>query len=397
MIKKITASLLVLIMIFALASCAFIKDKNIEPTSPAPVLSESVELGEKKVAVLVPAGTQFTEGTLAAKYIQSAYSANVIIKEYDNKYDLAENKNSIISVSEQVAKDASVGAIVYAKATRTTNNAITAAKEINPDLKIICIEPEESADKLASKSDLVLCVDWVSAASDMVACAKAQGAEYFVMSHPNRHTGLAGSDDTSLLAATAKSAIEKECQNQGITFVRLDAPDPISPGGKEAVVKEIREKLKIFDEDGTISGENVAIFSTDYHIQDELIKIANEKKYIYISPSFPSAYNGIADYYTVNLPQNPYDTVSFKSEAAKAATGNAKHCYYNYSLETVLLTGAVHTAFDLMAGKTTSQNLKERIALRLNDAAASDNFAIKSFGGSSNIFSAYCPAFETLK
>ena len=390
--------MLVLIMIFALASCAFIKNnKTDEPASAAPVLSEAVELGDKKVAILVPAGTQFNEASMAAKYIQSAYSANVIIKEYDNSYALAENKNNLITVSEQAANDASVGAIVYAKSTRLTSEAINAAKAINPDLKIICIEPEDSADKIAAKSDLVLCVDWVSAAADMVACAKAQGAEYFIMTSFNRHTSGYGSDNTSMLAATAKNAFSQACKNNEIKFIHLNTPDPISSGGTKAVIKEIRDTLARYDEDGTLSGENVAIFSTDYHIQSDLVSIANEKNYIYISPSFPSAYNGIADYYKVSLPQNPYDTAAFKAEAVKAATGNAKLGYYNYSLETVLLTGAVHTAFDMLAGKTTSKNLSERTALRLNDAAASDKFTVRNFGGSANIFAAYCPAFETLK
>ncbi len=398
MIKKITAALLVLTMIFTLASCAFLKKEPAETPSPAvPVISETVVTGDKKVAILLPAGTQFNEASLAAKHIQAAYSSNVIIKEYDNSYALSENKNNIIAVAEQAANDASVGAVVFAKATRLTSEAITAAKAINPDLKIICIEPEDSAEKIASKSDLVLCVDWVSAATDIVACAKAQGAEYFVMTSFNRHTSGQGSDNNSMLAATIKTAVTNECQKQEIKFIHLNTPDPISSGGKTAVIKEIRDTLKRYDEDGTLSGENVAIFSTDYHIQDELIKIVNEKKYIYISPSFPSAYNGIGDYYEVTMPQNPYETANFKTIAASAATGNAKLGYYNYSLETVLLTGAVHTAFDMLAGKTTSENLSERVNLRLNDASANSKFATKNFGGITNIFASYCPAFEKLK
>ena len=396
MIKKITAALLVLIMIFTLASCALIKKEN-EPTSATPVISETVEIGDKKVAILVPAGSQFNEGTLAANHIKASYSSNVIVKEYDNSYALAENKSNIITVSEQVAKDTSVGAIVYAKATRLTSEAITAAKAVNPELKIICIEPEDSADKIAAKSDLVLCVDWVSAAADMVACAKAQGAEYFVMTSFNRHTSGYGSDNTSMLAATAKTALSQECKNQGITFIHINTSDPISSGGKKTVVKEVRDTLARYDEEGTISGENVALFSTDYHLQDELIKIANEKSYICISPAFPSAYNGVSDYYKVEFPQDLYNTAGFKTTAASATTGNARFGYYNYSLETVLLTGAVHTAFDMIAGKTTSENLSERVALRLNDASANDKFVAKNFGGSENIYSAYCPAFESLK
>ena len=33
----------------------------------------------------------------------------------------------------------------------------------------------------------------------------------------------------------------------------------------------------------------------------------------------------------------------------------------------------------------------------VGDAAANEKFTVKNFGGSENIFAAYCPAFETLK
>ena len=51
----------------------------------------------------------------------------------------------------------------------------------------------------------------------------------------------------------------------------------------------------------------------------------------------------------------------------------------------------------MIAGKTTNENLSERVTLRLNDASANDKFEVKNFGGSENIYSAYCPAFEALK
>lgn len=404
MFKKLTAMLLVFVLTVTLSSCYFMKKKDAADAAQndasvrTPVVSEEVTVGDKKVAILVPAGSQFNEGMMAAKKLQTMYPNNVIVKEYSNSNNLSDNReNSLIKVSEEVASDTSVGAVVYAKSTRLTNEAITAAKALNPDIRVICVEPEVSMDKLAEKSDLVLCTDWSSAAADIVACAKAQGAEYFVMTSFDRHISGLTSDSTSLLNATAKSAISSECEKQEITFVYHNAPDPISSGGTNAVVKDIRESIVRYKEEGKINGENVAIFSTDYFIQSEIIKIANENKYIYVGPSSPTPYNGVCDVYSTALPENPYDTANYKAALAKAATGNARFCFYNYPLETVLLTGAVHTAFDMIAGKTTKDNLEQRVTLRLKDAAADDKFTVIHFGGTENVYSAYCPAFEALK
>ncbi len=392
-----------LTLVFALASCGRFGTppvKEEESTAFAePVTSEEIKTTDKKVAILVPAGEQFNEGLMAAKMLGVKFSKNILIKEYSNSYSLADNQeNGIIAAATEVAINKTVGAIVFAKSTRLTSEAITAALAYNPELKIICIEPEDSVDKIAAKCDLVICVDWVAAAADMVKLAKDKGATQFLMMSFNRHLGnTSNPDDTSLLASTVKSAIIAECEKQEIEFFYHNCPDPISAGGINAVKKDIRDSLARYKDDGKVAEKNVAVFSTDYYIQNELINIANENKYIYISPAFPSAYNGICDLYNVELPENPYGTVSFKSSVKKASAAcKAGLGFYNYPLATVLLTGAVHTAFDMLAGKTTQENYTDRLSLRLNDAAASKSFTVKPFGNGSNIYAAYFPAFEAI-
>lgn len=402
MVKKITAIIMALMLVFTLASCSrFGKPPAEEETTviAKPVVSEEISKTDKKIVVLVPSGNQFNESIMAAKMLQSSYPDNVVIKEYSNSYSLAENQeNSIVTAAADAASDKSVGAIVFAKATRLTSEAMTAAIGNNPEIKIICIEPEDSIDRISVKCDLVLCIDWAAAAADIVALAKSKGATQFMMMSFNRHLGnTSNPDDTSLAASTAKSAIIAECEKQEIQFVYHNCPDPISAGGTNAVKKDIRDSVTRYKESGKIAEENVAIFSTDYFIQSELINIASENKYIYISPAFPSAYNGVNDLYSVALPANPYETGSFKTALSGAsASCKAGLGFYNYPLETVLLTGAVHTAFDMLAGKTTSENLTSRTNMRLNDAAANKDFTYKPFGNAGNVYVAYCPAFETL-
>lgn len=410
MLKKITAILMAFIFAFTLASCGknSLLDRLKAPpvteqetsAAPEPVISEDIPEISKKIVILVPAGEQFNESIMAANMLKEKYADNVIVKEYDNSYALADNaENDIIVAAADAASDSTVGAIVFAKSARLTSEAITAALGVNPELKIICIEPEDSVNKIAAKCDLVLCVDWVKAAADIVAFAKNQGATQFLMMSFDRHLGQTQNPDDvyTLLASTLKSSISNECSNQGIEFIYHNCPDPISSGGINAVKKDIRESVVRETESGKLAEENVALFSTDQFIQNELINVANENKYIYISPSFPSAYNGICNLYSVALPENPYNTGSFKVDVASASVSSkAKLGYYNYPLETVLLTGAVHTAFDILADNTTASNLTDRVTLRLNDAAVNDEFTVRPFANGGNIYAAYCPAFEAL-
>lgn len=397
MIKRLIAFMLALALVFSFAACGKDKTPDAASTTAAPVTSEPIPETEKKIAILLPAGSQFNEGSIAAKEIAAAYPDRVIIKEYDNSNVLLDNKNGIIDVSAEIAADSSVGAIVYAKASRSTSEAISAAKAVNPELLIACIEPEASVGTLASKSDFILCVDWVSAAKDIVANAKAQGAKYFVMTSFNRHISGTSGDGESLLASTAKSAFNTACKEQKIEFIYHNAPDPISSGGTKAVVKDIRDGLARYRASGKISGSDVAIFSTDCFIQNDIINIANENGYIYISPSFPSAFNGIADAYGVALPAGTADIAAYKASLAAAATGKARFGIYTYPLASTLIKSAVHILFDILAEKTNTDNLTERVTMRLTDAAANDKFTVKTFGGYGNVYAAYCPAFEVLK
>lgn len=396
MFKKFIAVFLALVLVLSFAACG--KKDPVEEKNTVPVTSEDIPMSEKKIAILAPAGTQFNESVMAAKEIAKEYSGKVIVKEFDNSSVLADNKNSLFEATNQIAADKTIGAVIYSKAARLTNEAILSAKMTNPDLHFICIEPEASVGNLAELSDAVLCVDWVKAADDIVAFAKSQGAKYFLMTSFNRHlSGSSSADNVSLLASTAKSAIGSACKKQGIEFIYHNAPDPISADGKDAVIKSIREGIARYKKNGTLKGSDIAVFSTDYHIQNELLGIADENNYIWIGPSFPTAYNGVGEYLKVALPEKVSDVAAYRDEVKKASAEMTKASIYTYPLEATLLRAAVHIAFDILAGKTDSSNLRERVTMRLTDAAANDKFTSKLFGGYSNVFAVYCPAFESAK
>ena len=402
MFKKIIALLLSLSMIFAFAAC---KGKEEDPAATTGknlplegATSQALSIPDKKVAVLVASKTQYAEDYAAAKSIESKYADKVKVFEYPETSKLVAGDPDIMKISREIASDASYGAIVYARATQYTADAIRVAKEINPDIKVICVEPEGSVDRLAKKSDLILCVDWVKATKDIVAAAKAQGAEYFLMFSHTRHiSGSSGLDSLVMLYATAKNAFSIACEEQGIKFVFDTAPDPTYSGGINDVNRYMREAVARHISSGKIAGKNVAVFSTDAFAQEELLNIAGEKGYIYLSPSFPTAYDGLREIFDIKQPENIADVSAYYENAKTVVTGDARYSMYTYPLASVMLYTAVYSAFDILSGKTADGKLADTVTTRATDCAVNEKFTIEKFADYSNVYAVYCPAFEIIK
>ncbi len=383
--RKITAILLILVLVFSFAAC---KDnssgKNDEVVEP-----------EKKIAILVAPEAQYPEDYKAAQELAAEYPEKVIVKEYSDSRILRAGDPEIMQFSKELASDPEIGAIIYARATQFTTNAIRSAEAANPDIVTICIEPEESIETVSSLANLVFCADWAKTAADVVAAAKAQGAEHFVVFSINRHI------TNNPMYSAANAAFKAECEAQGLNYVYDNAVDPIYSSGIKGAQLYIRESIARLYNNEKISGTNVALFSTDSSVQSTLIEVSNERGLIYVCPSFPTAYNGLGESYEIAKPENANDIKAY-IEAAKAAVatdaeGKAKLSIYSFPLASTLLKGAVYCAFDILNGTATSENLAEKAQARVTAAADNKNFTVAPYGELTNTFMAYCPGFEVIK
>lgn len=389
-ILKILAAALTLILVFSFAACGKKDDSSLEKIN-------KITLPDKKVAILVAPEEQYPEDYRAAQELAAKYPEKIVVKEYPDSRILVAGDPQIMTLSEELASDSTIGTIIYARATQFTSNAIAKAKSKNPDLKIICIEPEESITKIAESSDLVFCADWSLAAQGIVAAAKEQGAKYFVVFSLNRHIG-----ENDMLA-NANSAIKAACEEQGISYLYENGIDPNwaeKIAGSQKYVKEAVARLEL---NNKIEGTDVALFSTDSSVQSTLVEIANSKGMIYVSPSFPTAYNGAAEIYAdAASPAEVKDVKSYikslKAAAQADTQGSARISVYNYPLASTLLESAVYCAFDILNGTTSADNLSANVTARLNETADNNKFTVKAYSEElSNVFAAYCPDFEKIK
>ncbi|MBQ2903983.1 MAG: DUF3798 domain-containing protein [Clostridia bacterium] len=383
--RRIIAAMLAFVLVFALASC---KD-NKNPTKDETPVTPS----EKKVAILVAPEAQYPEDYKAAKALEAEYPEKVIIREYADSRVLKAGNPEIMTISEELAGNAEIGAIIYARATQFTSNAVNAAKTKNPSIVTVCIEPEESVEKISSLSDLVFCIDWAKAANDIVATAKKQGAKSFVVFSINRHI-----TDNPLISG-ANGAIKAACDAEGIKYIYENSVDPIYSSGIKGSRQYIKEAVARLINNKTIENTGVALFSTDSAVQQTLVEVANEREMIYVCPSFPTAYNGISEVYSAENAADFAAYVEAIKVAAKAdAEGKAKLSIYNFPMATTLLKSALHCAFDILNGTTTAENMAANAASRAAVAADNKDFTIGAYSEKlSNVFAAYCPAFENVK
>lgn len=375
--RKAAAILLVLVLVFSFASCKKTEEKVTE--------------SEKKIAILVAPESQYPEDYRAAQELAAEYPEKIIVKEYSDSRVLRAGDPDIMNFSKELASDPEIGAIIYARATQFTTNAIRSAESVNPDIVTICIEPEESINTISKLANLVFCADWSKVAAETVAQAKERGAEYFVVFSINRHI------TNNNMYSSANAAFKSECEAQGINYVYDSALDPIYSSGIKGAQQYVKESIARLYSNEKISGENVAVFSTDSSVQSALVELSQSKGFIYICPSFPTAYNGIGEAYEIAMPEKISDVKSYiKNVKATQTDGKAKLSIYNFPLAATLLRSAVHSAFDILNGTTTAENLAEKVQERAVSAADNKNFTIAPYGELTNTFMAYCPGFEVI-
>lgn len=382
--KRILAALMAAVLLFAMAGCKNNASKG-----------EEVVLPQKKVAILVAPEAQFPEDYRAAKELAAEYPDTIIIEEYEDSRILKGGDPGIITLSKQLAANPEVGAIVYARATQYTRNAIYKAKEINPDIVTVCIEPEDDIEEISDLASLVLCVDWAKAAEDIVAQAKAQGAKYFLAFFVSRTM------TSNKLIRDAVNSLKTACEVQGIKFISDSSADTNSVQIAGAQ-KYIGEAIARHYMNNDIEGKDVALFSTDSAVQSTLVEQANKQGLIYICPSFPTAYNGIGEALEIAAPEKVADVDGYIKNAKDAVkgdtSGTARLSIYKTPLAAILLRGAIHSAFDLLNGTITAENMAEKVASRLTVAAGSDEFTVAAYTeAGANVFKAYKPGFETLR
>ena len=376
MFRKTVAFLLAACLVFGLCACG----REIKT--------------DKKIAIITAPKDEYPEDYMAAKALYEAYPDTVILRELPDTRILQPGDPEIMTVSEELATQPDVAAIIYARAVRFSSASILKAKAVNPDLVIAAVEPEDDIETVASAADFVIACDWAAAAKEIVSAAKATDAEYFVFfSYPRLNMNS--------LVVNGQNAFEEECKSAEISFVADSGNDP--GGGytdETGIVKAkdvIKERLLYLTNKERIKGENVVLFSADVTVQQTLVEFADENGMIYICPEFPGVFSGLGGAYGVALPGGINGVKDYKTalkEAVKAKSTEAKTYLYDFALMTAFINAAFYGVADILQG--SSDSLADCVTAEMKKAAGSRRFTAAQ-GDAVNVFYGYCPAIVKIK
>ena len=193
-----------------------------------------------------------------------------------------EEQETTISVIAGLADDPLMKAVIVNQAVPGTTEAFRRIKEVRSDIICIAGEAHEDPGVISSAADLVCNNDFVSRGYLMVHTAHELGCNTFVHISFPRHLAME-------TMARRRAIMMKTCEELGMTFVDISAPDPTSDVGMAGAQQYILEQAPSWIEQ---YGENTAFFCTnDAHTEPLLRQLLQYGGY-FIEADLPSPLMG---------------------------------------------------------------------------------------------------------
>lgn len=295
MTKKILAILLAMMMILSVVACR--GGSEPDPTSPPATEPAATEPGatepgatepeatdpvadDYKIAIYTGTVSQGEEEYQAAQKMIAKYGADKIVHAtYPDNF--SSEVEQVIQGVLQLASDPAVKAIVFVQAVPGTAAAIDKVRETNPDMLFITGVVAEDPAVIADKADISMLVDELSMGVTIPTEAARMGATRLLHYSFPRHLGY------TTIAARRQIMIET-CEELGIEFMDVEAPDPTGDSGmsgaQQFIVEDVPKKLEEY-------GPDTAFFSTNCGLQEPLIREVLKGGGIYPQQCCPSPYH----------------------------------------------------------------------------------------------------------
>jgi len=170
------------------------------------------------------------------------------------------------------AGDPLMKAIIVNEAVPGTVEGFRRVRELRPDILLFAGNPQEDPVMISDVADLSVKTDNISRGYLAIVEAKMLGAENFVFITFPRHLSME-------LISRMKSIEEAACQELGLNFYVVGAPDPTSDVGVAGAQQFLLEKVPTWIEQ---YGQKTAFFSTNASHHEPLIKRVVEHGGFYI-------------------------------------------------------------------------------------------------------------------
>lgn len=264
-------------------------------------------LAEPKIGILTGTVSQGEEEYRAAEELVAKHGADrVIHATYPDRF--MDEQETTISQMVAMAYDPDVKAIVICQAPPGVAAGIDKIREIRDDVAIVLGVPHERFEFVANKADILYENDQPSRGSSIPTLAKEMGATHFLHYSFPRHMSYPH-------LSARRDLMKATCEELGIEFVDLTAPDPTGEGGVPAtqqfMLEDIPRQVERY-------GKNIAVFGTNCSMQEPMIKAVIQTGAIYPEQCCPSPFHALPNALGIEIPEGKAGNVEFILEAIDA-------------------------------------------------------------------------------
>ena len=371
--KKILALLLVGLLLISAVGCGKQEapagsgeDSNGEEAG-----GEEVGGGEElgfKIGLVTGTVSQGEEEFRAGENLVAKYGKDVIKHvTYPDKF--TEEQETTIAQITSLSADEDVKAIIICQAVPGTAAAIDKIKETRDDILFVLGVPHEDPDTVASRADVILELDQLKRGESIIRTAKEMGAKTFIHYSFPRHMSYE-------LLSQRRDIFKETCEEIGLEFVEVDAPDPTGDAGvagsQQFILEDVPRQIEKY-------GEDTALFSTNCAMQEPLIKSALETGAIYPEQCCPSPYHAYPGALGIQIPEDKAGDLDYLAEqisekvAEKGGTG--RFGTWTYSANMAMIDAGAEYAMAYCKGEI--EKLDEEFMLEELKKIAGDDVEIR--------------------
>lgn len=246
-----------------------------------------------KIGIMSSSVSQGEENYRSAIRLQEKYGEDKVLVDTFPANAVAEQETTISKVMA-MASDPDVKAIVFNQAQDGTIAAIKKLKEVRDDVLAVACNPNEDYDEMATVADVVLCKDQLGFADQVANLAVSMGAKNFVHYSFPRHM-------SNQNIAKRCERMKEICEENGINFLEVTAPDPQGDSGtagtQQFILEDVPRQIKSL-------GEDTVFFSTNTAMHEPIIKCVFEGHAMYCGQSDPTPFDGFPAALNIEVPED---------------------------------------------------------------------------------------------
>ena len=282
------------------------------------VLSAAVFAADFHIGVVTGTVSQSEDDLRVAEALIAEYGAVAdggIIQHMTYPDNFMEEQETTISVIAGLADDPLMKAVIVNQAVPGTAEAFRQIKAVRPDILCFAGEAHEEPYLISGAADLVTSNDFVARGYLMINAAHELGCDTFVHISFPRHLAMEKMQ-------RRRAIMIQTCNELGMQFVDVSAPDPTSDVGIAGAQQYILERTPEWIQQ---YGENTAFFCTnDAHTEPLLRQLMQYGGY-FVEADLPSPLMGYPGALGIDLSAEAGDfpAILAKVEAAVVEQGGA--------------------------------------------------------------------------